>query len=117
MLSRQRNLISSYLVNRWTVIAFLILSGYVFAQVESDCTYKGIKLYGRVRVVDTFNRADLKVRFVKSYADIRVRLVDSFANSCGRWRYVDSFEDFTIIIVDSFEDVRVKIVNSFEGVE
>ena len=101
-------------------LGLLSLSG--FAQEvtidKENCTItkdgKTYNLYGRVRIVDSFE--DLKVRIVDSFEDIGIKLVDSFEDDCGRAKIVDSFEDIRIKIVDSFEDIKVKIVDSFEGV-
>ncbi len=101
-------------------ILTLILIFCVFApiaeavDISSSCTYNGRPLYGRVRVVDSFE--DFKVRVVESFEDIRVRPVSSFARNCGQWEFVNSFEDFKIRYVDSFEDFKIKFVDSFEGV-
>lgn len=83
-------------------------------QVSSSCTYNGTPLYGRVKVVDSFE--DFRVKRVDSFEDIKVKSVTSFPNSCGRWQFVDSFEDFRVKFVDSLEDFRVRFVTSFEGV-
>ena len=95
-------------------VFLFLLSGDVFAsQISQSCTYNGVPLYGRVKVVNSF--PDFKVKRVTSYADLKVKEVTSFANSCGRWQFVDSFPDFTIKYVDSFEDFKIKFVNSSEG--
>lgn len=83
-------------------------------KVDSDCTLNGKKLYGDVKVVDSF--PDFEVRVVDSFADLHVKWVDSFPDACGRWRRVDSFPDFTIKYVDSFPDFEIKRVDSFPGV-
>ena len=83
-------------------------------KVDGACTLKGKKLYGDVKVVDSF--PDFEVKVVDSFADLHVKRVDSFPDACGRWRYVDSFPDFTIKYVDSFPDFTIKRVDSFPGV-
>ena len=82
-------------------------------RVSSNCTYKGVPLYGKVKVVSSFE--DFKVKKVSSFEDLKVKQVTSFPDKCGRWKYVDSFEDFKIKFVDSFEDFSIKYVDSFEG--
>lgn len=82
-------------------------------KVDGDCTFEGKKLYGDVKVVDSF--PDFEVRVVTSFADLHVKQVDSFADACGRWRFVDSFPDFTIKYVESFPDFTIKRVDSFPG--
>lgn len=83
------------------------------ATSASTCTYGGIPLYGKVKVVDSF--ADLKVKIVDSFPDLEVKTVTSFPNRCGEWQFVESFPDFTIQFVDSFEDISIKYVGSFPG--
>ena len=62
---------------------------------KNNCTItkdgKTYKLYGKVKIVDSFE-------------DIKVKIVDSF-------------EDVDIRIVDSFEDIKIKIVSNFEGIK
>lgn len=82
--------------------------------VSPSCTYKGIPLYGKVKVVNNFE--DIKVKKVSNFEDIKVKEVSNFPNSCGRWQYVDNFEDFKIKFVDNFEDIKVRFVDNFEGI-
>ena len=65
---------------------------------------KTYKLYGKVKIVDSFE--DIKVKIVDSFEDADIKIVDAFEDSCGK-----------VKIVDSFEDIKIKIVNSFEGVK
>jgi len=78
---------------------------------KEKCTYNGIPLKGKVKVVNSF--ADFKVQVVNSFPDIDVKTVNSFPNRCGEWQFVESFPDFTIQFVESFPDVKVKFVESF----
>ncbi|MEO0075644.1 MAG: hypothetical protein ABIK31_06010 [candidate division WOR-3 bacterium] len=82
--------------------------------IKPDCTCKGIKLWGRVRVVDSFE--NFRVRVVNDLQDFNVRKVDSQPYWCGEWQFVDSHEDFTIRFVDSHEDFTIKFVDSFPGI-
>lgn len=95
-------------------ILFVALSQVSFAgQVAPDCTYKGIPLYGKVKIVQNFE--DFKVKRVDNFQDIKIKRVDNFPNSCGKWQFVDNFEDFKIKFVDNFEDFKIKFVDNFEG--
>ena len=85
------------------------------AYLNGSCNYNGIKLKGKVKIVDNFE--DIKVKFVSNFADIHVKFVSSSANECGEWQEVSSFEDFKIKIVNSFEDLKVKKVNNFPGMQ
>ena len=80
---------------------------------SSKCTCRGIKLYGKVKVVESF--PDLKVKVVESFPDLKVKTVGSFPDDCGEWRFVENFPDFTIKYVESFPDLRIKFVESFPG--
>ena len=86
---------------------------------KDNCTItkdgKTYKLYGKVKIVDSFE--DIKVKIVDSFEDADIKIVDAFEDSCGKVKIVDSFEDVKVKIVDSFEDIKVKIVDSFEGVK
>lgn len=81
---------------------------------KSNCTYKGKKLYGKIKIVKSF--PDIKVKVVKSFPDLKVKKVKSFPNKCGQWKIVDSFPDLKVKFVDSFPDVKIKYVKSFPGV-
>jgi len=83
--------------------------------INQDGYYKGIKLCGKVKVVEYF--ADIKVKVVDSFPDLKVKVVDSFPDDIGEWKFVESGEDFTVQFVDSFPDIKIKYVNSFPGVE
>jgi hypothetical protein len=81
--------------------------------VSDDCTYRGIKLAGKVKVVTSF--PDIRVKAVSSFPDLKVKKVSSFADKCGEWQFVESFADFKIQYVDSFPDIEVAWVESFPG--
>ena len=83
--------------------------------VNADGYYKGIKLCGRVKVVEHF--ADIKVKVVNSFPDLRVKVVSSFPDDVGEWQFVEYGEDFTVQFVECFPDIKIKYVNSFPGVE
>ena len=97
-----------------TPLILLFFSFPIWAQISSDCTFKGIKLSGKVKVVQSF--PDFKVKVVESFPDIKVKMVESFPDSCGKWKLVESFPDFTVQFVDSFPDFKIKYVDSFPGI-
>lgn len=82
-------------------------------KITKSCTFKGKKLFGKVKVVTSF--PDFKVKAVESFPDIKVKMVESFPDACGKWQMVESFPDFTIQYVDSFPDFSIKHVESFPG--
>ena len=107
-------------------LSILICSTFVAFAVASDvkidkdnCTItkdgKTYNLYGKVKIVDSFE--DIKVKIVDSFEDVDIKIVGSFENTCGKVKIVDSFEDIKVKIVDSFEDIKIKIVDSFEGIK
>lgn len=99
------------------ILLFLIVSLFstiAFANpISSDCTFEGIALKGKVKVVESFE--DIRVQIVTSFPDIKVKMVESFADKCGIWKMVDSFPDFKIKFVTSFPDIKIKLVESFPG--
>ncbi len=82
---------------------------------KKNCTYKGFKLYGKIKFVESF--PDIKIKFVESFADIHVKMVSSFPDECGKWQIVESFPDLKVQVVESFPDITVKLVESFPGIQ
>lgn len=82
-------------------------------KIGPGCTFKGKKLYGKVKFVSSF--ADFKVQAVSSFPDLKVKQVEAFPDSCGKWQVVDSFPDFTVQMVDAFPDFKIRYVESFPG--
>lgn len=104
----------------YVLFAFAITCQLVAADVKIDkdnCTItkdgKTYKLYGKVKIVDSFE--DIKVKIVDSFEDVEIKIVDAFEDSYGKVKIVEHFEDVKVKIVDSFEDIKIKIVDSFEG--
>ena len=87
----------------------LLLPLASFADVGANCTFNGIPLYGKVKIVNAF--ADIKVKKVNSFPDLKVKFVSAFPDSCGKWQIVNSFPDFTVQFVNAFEDVSIKEVS------
>lgn len=84
-----------------------------FQSVNSDCTWNGFALHGKVQFVESF--PDIKIQWVESFPDLKVQWVTSFPDDCGQWQEVTSFPDFKIQVVTSFPDVKVQEVTSFPG--
>jgi hypothetical protein len=78
-----------------------------------NCTYKGFKLYGKIKIVENF--PDIKVQIVENFSDLKVKIVDNFPDKCGRWQFVDNFPDIKVKFVDNFPDIKVKFVENFPG--
>ncbi|MBO5637788.1 MAG: hypothetical protein J5906_09790 [Acidaminococcaceae bacterium] len=82
--------------------------------VSKDGYFNGIRLAGKVKVVEHFG--NIKVQVVNSFPDLKVKIVDNFPDKIGEWKFVDSFADFTIQFVTSFPDIKIQFVNNFPGV-
>jgi hypothetical protein len=99
---------------RFVAAALLVLlTGGARGEVGADCTWNGIALKGKVKVVTSF--PDVKVQAVGAFPDLKVKIVSSFPDDCGEWSFVESFPDFTVQYVDSFPDVKIQFVESFPG--
>ena len=98
------------------VVLLIVMTSVCCAsgRVASDGYYKGIKLCGRVKIVE-YN-ADIKVKVVNSFQDLKVQVVSCFPDRVGKWQFVDSFPDFTIQFVEAFEDISIKYVEAFPGI-
>lgn len=91
----------------------MVTCAWAEGPIASGCTFKGIPLYGKVQVVESF--PDIKVQQVSSFPDLKVQMVSSFPDSCGQWQIVESFPDFKIQYVSSFPDIKIQTVSSFPG--
>jgi hypothetical protein len=76
---------------------------------KQECTFKGIPLYGKVKVVTAF--PDIKVEVVTAFPDLQVKVKQSFPDKCGEWMFVESFPDFTIEYVESFPDISIEYID------
>ncbi len=99
-----------------SLLAILISSRTVAGEKidKETCTYKGMKLYGKVEIVESF--PDIKVEEVSSFPDLKVQQVTAFPDKCGKWQFVESFPDFKVQFVEAFPDIQVQYVKSFPGV-
>lgn len=91
----------------------LAISLMPITSFAADGYCKGIKLCGKVKVVERF--ADLKVKVVDHFPDLRVKRVQHFPNEIGEWQFVTHGEDFTIQYVNSFPDLKIEFVDYFPG--
>jgi hypothetical protein len=82
-------------------------------KVGGDCSLKGKKLYGKIKIVDAF--PDLKVQVVDAFPDLKVQVVDAFPDKCGKWKMVDAFPDVKVQMVTAFPDLKIKYVTAFPG--
>lgn len=96
------------------VLAFPHATAQAGRKALPACTFKGHKLYGKVKIVTAF--PDLKVQVVDAFPDLNVKVVDSFADKCGEWKMVDAFPDLKIQFVKSFPDLKIKYVTGFPGI-
>ena len=84
------------------------------AKIYSDCSFKGKKLYGKIKIVDAF--PDLKVQVVDAFPDLKVQVVDAFPDKCGKWKMVDAFPEIKVQMVTAFPDIKIKYVTAFPGI-
>jgi hypothetical protein len=82
-------------------------------RVEKDCTWNGMKLYGRIKFVKNF--PDIKIKIVENFPDLKVKVVDNFPDACGKWQIVDDFPNLKVQVVENFPDIKVKFVENFPG--
>jgi hypothetical protein len=88
-------------------------TAFAAGKIGKDCTFKGRKLFGKVKVVTAF--PDLKVQIVDTFPDLKVQAVDAFPDKCGKWKMVDAFPDLKIQFVKAFPDIKIKYVTAFPG--
>ena len=91
----------------------LLMQSPSSAAVDANCSYNGICLHGKVKVVKNFG--DIKVMVVRNFPDLRVQKVKYFPEHCGQWQFVDNFPDFTIQYVNAFPDITIQYVKNFPG--
>lgn len=82
---------------------FFSFSAYAKSPISKDCTFKDIKLYGKIKIVENF-------------PDLKVKVVNHFPKDCGKWQFVENFPDFKIKFVDHFPDIKIKFVENFPGI-
>lgn len=87
---------------------------YETREIDS-CTFNGKKLYGKIQLVEYPSEADVKVKIVNSFPDLRVQFVESFANKCGEWQIVENNADLKVYIAENFADIKIQPVSSFPG--
>ncbi|WP_430408387.1 hypothetical protein [Kordia sp.] len=84
---------------------------------QENCKFEGKKLYGKIRFVESASNADVKIKIVNSFPDLKVKLVENFADDCGEWQVVEYGEDLKVYVAENFADIKVKFVTSFPGMD
>ena len=97
------------------VLSFVTLFMMVNIVEAAPGYCNGIKLCGKVKVVERF--ADIKVKVVDHFPDLKVKRVQLFPNKIGEWQFVTHGEDFTIQYVTAFPDLKIQFVDHFPGVK
>jgi hypothetical protein len=87
--------------------------GAAFGFDPEACTFNGIPLYGRVKVVTLL--ADVKIQ--ESFMpDLRVQEVRYAADSCGEWQFVEfGPADFTVQFVRLSPDITISFTRWAPG--
>lgn len=83
-------------------------------KINKDCTYKGRFLAGHVQIVQ--DNADFRVLVTSANPDIRIQIVDFSPDSCGKWKLVDMYPDFTVQFDDVSPDFTIVHVDDLPGV-
>jgi hypothetical protein len=96
------------------LLALIPSMSFAGGRIGQDCTSKGKKLYGRVRIVNVGET--FKVKAVSLGEDLRVQTSNTLATTCGRWEIVSIAEDFSIRMVDMGEDFSIRFVEVGNGV-
>lgn len=95
---------------------FLCAALWVHAEdIASDCTFQGIPLYGRVKIVNT--NPDFTVKLVNFDPNLRVKRMSTAPTACGEWQFVDTNPDFTIKFVSFMADFTIQYVNFLPGLQ
>ncbi|AXG71257.1 hypothetical protein KORDIASMS9_03514 [Kordia sp. SMS9] len=99
------------------IISIFCISAVLPKAQDDNCTFEGKKLYGKIRFVENRGDADVKIKIVNSFPDIKVKLVENFADDCGEWQVVEYGEDLKVYVAENFADIKVKFVTSFPGMD
>jgi hypothetical protein len=85
----------------------------IFGFDPGTCTFNGIPLYGKVKVVTLL--ADIKIQ--ESFSpDLRIQEVNFGADSCGEWQFVEfGPADFTVQFVRVLPDITVSFTSRSPG--
>ena len=98
------------------IILFILLAAVglnAVGKIGEDCTFNGIRLYGKVRIVSYGE--DFKVLSGSYGEDLRVEPVNAGANACGKWEFVSYGEDFKIRLVTYGEDFIIRFTTYNPG--
>lgn len=95
-------------------ILLLLVSLSIYSNpISKDCTFKGKKLAGRIKIVS--HAADFTVLVRQYAADLNVKISQGSLKDCGEWQFVESGENFRIQIVNHAPDFSIKFVHSMPG--
>ena len=114
MMNNKIHVYGSKIINT-IVLSFVTLFMMVNIVEAAPGYCNGIKLCGKVKVVERF--ADIKVKVVDHFPDLKVKRVQHFPNKIGEWQFVTHGEDFTIQYVTAFPDLKIQFVDHFPGVK
>ena len=106
----KRFIVLALMLPLWTVLG----AGKNDDCITKDGYFRGIRLCGRVKVVE--HAADFDVRVVDSGADLDVRAVRKYASNPSEWQFVNSAADFTIRFVEHAPDFDIKFVERYPEV-
>ncbi|MGH1386346.1 hypothetical protein [Kordia sp.] len=99
------------------IISLVCISAAALPSQKDDCTFKGKKLYGKIKFVEYASNADIKIKIVNNFQDLKVKLVDNYADDCGEWQVVEYGEDLKVYVAESYADIKVKFVTNYPGMD
>ncbi len=99
---------------KFILILFLVI-GLNANPISKDCTYKGKKIFGKVKIVEWGQ--NFQVKTFTWGADIHVKVTNGVQRNCGEWQFVEWGEDFSIKIVDYGQDFSIQYVTYSPGLK
>lgn len=92
------------------LILLLLFSNTLFAQ--DNCSIKGVKLQGKVRIIES--GADIKVcvKIAPTSASREITITTHTPMVCGEWLITDDASDFTIEITE-YESVADLVITLY----
>ena len=100
---------------KFIILILAICFGLSANPISKDCTLKGKKLYGKVKIVE--HGQDFQVKVFTWGANLHIQIRNTTQRECGEWQFVEWGEDFTIKIVDYGQDFSIQYVTYSPGLK
>jgi len=95
------------------IATIIILLGLIYELEAKKCTFKGKKLYGRIKIVNSF--PDIRVKIVSAFPNLRIQRVSSWPDKCGKWQFVSNFPNLRVQFVTSNPDLLIAYTPNAPG--